>query len=186
MSTEDSTKSYPESPESGPELHGAETGRGAQRLRAVWVFFAIAILTLSCSAESEEAKSATEAASQPPSPASSAGISEPIRRVIGGGTQLPADAPFFPGAQIEETGPGPDGRVKQVSISPAPAKTVYDTMAEQLEKKGWKIHSRMSDKGQFALDASKEDRRVAVLIADGKILKNAGTSGTRITVLVAP
>ena len=73
-----------------------------------------------------------------------------------------------------------------MSISPAPAKTVYDTMAEQLEKKGWKIHSRMSDKGQFALDASKEDRRVAVLIADGKILKNAGTSGTRITVLVAP
>ena len=152
----------------------------------MWIWFTIASLALSCTAESEGTKSATEAASQPASPDSSAGISEPTRRVIDGGNQLPSDAPFFPGAQIEETGPGPDGRVKQVSISPAPAKTVYDTMAEQLEKKGWKIHSRMSDKGQFALDASKDDRRVAVLIADGKILKNAGTSGTRITVLIAP
>ncbi|MCH2185379.1 hypothetical protein MK280_05855 [Myxococcota bacterium] len=144
------------------------------------------ILALSCTAESDGAKPATGTASDSAIRETSTGVPEAIREAIGGGTGLPADAPSFPGARIEETGPGPDGRVKQVSISTAPAKTVYDTMAEQLEKKGWTIHSRMSDKGQFALDASKEDRRVAVLIADGKILKNAGTSGTRITVLAAP
>ncbi|MAJ59080.1 MAG: hypothetical protein CBC48_03260 [bacterium TMED88] len=146
----------------------------------------LAALALSCSAESDGGKSTTETASQTARTETSAGTPEPPRKEIGEGTPFPVDAPSFPGARIEEMGPGPNGRVKQVSISAAPAQTVYDTMAEQLEKKGWKIHSRMSDKGQFALDASKDDRRVAVLIADGKVLKNAGTSGTRITVLIAP
>ena len=153
---------------------------------AIWSLIATGILALSCTAESDGSKQAIETSSTAGLEEKTVATPRPATLKTGGDSKLPADAPAYPGARIEETGPGPDNRIQQVSISTAPAKSVYEAMAEQLEKQGWTIHSRMSDKGQFALDASKGTRRAAVLIADGKIVKGAGTPDTRITVLVAP
>lgn len=157
--------------------------------RAVWTWIATGglVLALACTSESDGANPLEKTTSNGPVESETntiANHSSP--KAERGRSQLPSDAPVYPGAEVEETAPGPDGRIKQISISKAPAEKVYESMGQQLEADGWDIRSRMNDNGQFALDASKDTRRAAVLIADGKILKNAGTPDTRITVLVSP
>ena len=157
--------------------------------RAVWACIAAGglVLAVACTSESDGANPFEKSASNSLIESETNALAKNWSpHAEGGRSQLPSDAPVYPGAEVEETAPGPDGRIKQVSISKAPAEKVYETMGEQLKADGWDIRSRMNDNGQFALDASKDTRRAAVLIADGKILKNAGTPNTRITVLVSP
>ena len=157
--------------------------------RAVWTWIATGalVLALACTSESDGANPFEKMTGDSPVGSETNALANNWSpKAEGGRSQLPSDAPVYPGAEVEETAPGPDGRIKQISISKAPAEKVYESMGQQLEADGWDIRSRMNDNGQFALDASKDTRRAAVLIADGKILKNAGTPDTRITVLVSP
>jgi hypothetical protein len=98
---------------------------------------------------------------------------------------LPSDAPDYPDATVIERGFGRDGRIKQVSSSGDSGEQVYGYMTRLLEAQGWTIGSKLTDAGQFAIDAAKGDRRAAVLIADATLV-HTEDGRTRITVLVSP
>lgn len=151
---------------------------------------AILLLVGGCSpSESAESGGATDAPvdAAAASPVGSAGGAappppEPARERA---TTLPSDAPDYPDATVIETGSGRDGRIKQVSSSNDSGEQVYGYMTRLLEAQGWTIGSKLADAGQFAIDATKGDRRAAVLIADAS-LSVAADHKTRITVLVSP
>ncbi len=95
------------------------------------------------------------------------------------------DAPYYPAAVVVETCRSTDGRIKRVSSAPNTGEQVYVHMTRSLEVQGWTIESKLAQSGQFALDATKSNRRAAVLIADRAIIE-PGDGQTRITVLVTP
>jgi len=100
-------------------------------------------------------------------------------------SSYPTDAPYYPAATTLTTCRSSDGRIKQISTAPNSGEVIYAHMTRSLEVQGWAIQSKMAQNGQFVLDATKANRRAAVLIADREIVEAADGS-TRITVLVTP
>lgn len=96
----------------------------------------------------------------------------------------PTDAPYYPAATTLTTCRSSDGRIEQVSTAPNSGEVIYAHMTRSLEVQGWAIQSKMAQNGQFLLDATKANRRAAVMIADREIVESK--QATRITVLVTP
>lgn len=124
--------------------------------------------------EADTPGSASEPAGPPPE---SACVSVPA-------SAYPTDAPYYPAATTLTTCRSSDGRIEQVSTAPNSGEVIYAHMTRSLEVQGWAIQSKMAQNGQFLLDATKANRRAAVMIADREIVESR--QATRITVLVTP
>ena len=155
--------------------------RSTRALSQTCVFL---LLTLSCTvAESEpaESKPASSESIPIPKPApertaasppaiqkiDAGGQKVPVGKTVAGPATYPKDAPNYPQATITATWLDKTGRIHRTSDSPASAEKIQLYMKNELKAQGWEIVSSFDQGGQYAIDATKDERRIAVLIADG-------------------
>ena len=154
----------------------------------------IAAMTLACSgAESQDSAPAKPAApevqseAKPTAPSSAAAsgvplIEEGARKVptsetIAGPADYPNDGPECLGCTETGTWVDESGRTHRTWTSSKPGDSIQKNMLKQLRSQDWEIRSNIQQSGQFALDATKDSRRIAILIASdektGKTLASA-------------
>ena len=154
----------------------------------------VVLLVLACGgAESQDAelpkstetKAPIEAAAKPS--ASAVQMIEkgankiPTIDTVSGPARYPEDGPECPGCVSTGTWVDETGRLHRTWTSSADGATIQKDMRDQLTKEDWDIQSTLNQSGQFALDATKKRRRIAVLIAsDSKKKENL------ISVIITP
>jgi hypothetical protein len=158
----------------------------------------VVLLVLACGgAESQDAESpkptATKApieapikaAAKPSAPAvqmiEKGANKVPTIDTVAGPVRYPKDGPECPGCISTGTWVDETGRIHRTWTSSADGASIQKDMRDQLTKKDWNIQSALNQSGQFALDATKKRKRIAVLIAsDGKKKENV------ISVIITP
>lgn len=158
----------------------------------------VVLLVLACggaeSQDTESAKSTTskapveapvKAAAKPSAPAvqmiETGANKVPTIDTIAGPARYPKDGPDCPGCSSTGTWADETGRIHRTWTSSGDGATIQKDMRDQLTKEGWSIKSALNQSGQFALDATKKQRRIAVLIAsDSKKKENL------ISVIITP
>jgi hypothetical protein len=95
----------------------------------------------------------------------------PTSETIAGPARYPNDGPECPGCTETGTWVDDTGRTHRTWTSPTPGDTIQKSMLKQLKSQGWEIRSNLQQSGQFALDATKNPRRIAILIASDEKTK---------------
>ncbi len=154
----------------------------------------VVLLVLACGgAESQDAeppkptvtKAPIEAAAKPSAPAvqmiEKGANKVPTIDTVAGPARYPKDGPECPGCISTGTWVDETGRLHRTWTSSADGAAIQKDMRDQLTKEDWNIESALNQSGQFALDATKKQRRIAVLIAsDSKKKENL------ISVIITP
>ena len=154
----------------------------------------VVLLVLACGgAESQDAeppkptatKAPIEAAAKPSAPAvqmiEKGANKVPMIDTVAGPARYPKDGPECPGCISTGTWVDETGRLHRTWTSSADGAAIQKDMRDQLTKEDWNIQSALNQSGQFALDATKKQRRIAVLIAsDSKKKENL------ISVIITP
>lgn len=138
----------------------------------------LALLLLACNgAESEEPtapapaveKTAAESPSQTPAsgvPMIEEGAQKvPAYETVAGPARYPEDAPDCSGCTLTGTFTDKTGRTHRTWTSSKSGADIQKNMLEQLTAEKWQIQSNLSQSGQYALDATKDSARIAILIA---------------------
>ena len=148
-------------------------------LCSLWL---IAAMILACGgAESQDSapakppvpEIAPEAKPSPPSAKPATGVSlidegaqkVPTIETIAGPAHYPTDGPECVGCTTTGTWVDETGRTHRTWTSQVPGDSIQKSMLKQLKSQGWEIRSNLQQSGQFALDATKKSRRIAILIA---------------------
>jgi len=172
-------------------MFSAERSRRALSRNSI---FLVALFVLACGgAESQggeptkptPSEAPTQAAAKPSAPAVQM-IEKDASKVpkidtVSGPARYPEDGPECPGCILTGTWTDDTGRIHRTWTSSAQGADLQKEMRGQLTKKGWDIQTSLDQSGQFALDATKKQRRLAVLIAsDSKKKENL------ISVIITP
>ncbi|MEE3327247.1 MAG: hypothetical protein VX252_07935 [Myxococcota bacterium] len=96
----------------------------------------------------------------------------PIAETAEGPARYPEDGPDCPGCSVTGTWIDDTGRTHRTWTSTASGDTLQKNMLDQLKKNGWEIRSNLKQSGQYALDATKNGGRIAILIASDPKTRN--------------
>ena len=159
----------------------------------------VVLLVLACGgAESKDAESpeasvsetvteaAPKASAKPSSPTAVQMIEKGAKKVplvdtVAGPARYPEDGPQCPGCTSTGTWADDTGRIHRTWTSSSDGAALQKAMRDQLTKDGWSIQSALDQSGQLALDATKKQRRIAVLIASDNEKK-----GNLVSVIITP
>ena len=105
----------------------------------------------------------------------------PTYETVAGPARYPENAPECPGCTLTGTWRDETGRTHRTWTSSKTGGEIQKNMLDQLSQKKWQIQSNLGQSGQYALDATKDGSRIAILIAyDEK------SSDTLISAIVTP